>query len=100
MDILHPETEEEQREFFRRSFSQFGDDWEKIANKATLIFERAAWWPLKMIVVEYNGRRRYYPASDNIGRSLANASSCLMYEIKQENQGGLFRRWINKILGR
>ena len=106
MDILNPQTEEEQREFFRRSFSRFGDDWEKIANKATLIFDRPVWWPVEIIVVEYEGRRRYYPARAEIGRGLADASSCLMYEITEGDKydpGGLFRRfwrWITKIFRR
>ena len=91
LDILNPKTEEEQAEFFRLSFSRYGGDWEKVAAEARLIFERPVrCWPSKKIVVEYKGKRRYYPARNDdseICRSLVDASDTLMYEIKA---GGKF----------
>lgn len=86
MDILNPKSETEQAEFFRLSFSRYGGDWEKVAAEAKLIFDRPAiCWPSKKVIVEYKGKRRYYPARNDdseIWRSLADAADTLMYELK------------------
>lgn len=83
MDVMTLATEEDQVEFFRQSFSRFWEpEAKEAAKRAKLIFTRPCeGWPSQKVVVEFEGRRRYYPAGANIGRALADASDTLMFEI-------------------
>lgn len=82
LDIWNPQTEAEQQEFFRLSFSRYGEVGADLAERAKLIFEHpAAKWPKNKIVVEYVGKLRFYPAQAEVWRGLADAADCLACEI-------------------
>lgn len=82
MSILDPVTNEEQAEFFKQCFSKFSSKFaEDMADEACLIFERPSeCWPSEKIIVEYRGKRHFYPTSAEIGKSLAAAADTLVYE--------------------
>ena len=82
LDIWDPATEAEQQEFFRLAFSRYGKVGEKLAERAKLIFKRPAeFWPSEKIIVEIDGKRRFYPTHDDIGRDLAEVADTLAYEF-------------------
>lgn len=82
MSILDPITQDEQAEFFKQCFSKFSTEVAaKLANEANLIFERPQeLWPSQKIVVEYCGKRHFYPVTSDTAKSLAAAADTLVYE--------------------
>lgn len=83
MSIGEPQTEEELQRFFSLCFTNYGHTVaEDMAENAKLIFERPpyTWLGGQKIIVEYQGKRHFYPATDNMTRSLDEAADTLVYE--------------------
>ncbi len=80
--MIELRTEEEQQWFFSECFTNYGRAvTEDMAENAKLIFERQQpWLGGEKIIVEYRGKRHYYPAGSDIAKSLDAAADTLVYE--------------------
>lgn len=81
--MIELRTEEEQQWFFSECFTNYGRAIpEDMAANARLIFARPpySWLGGQKIIVEYKGKRHFYPASADLAKSLDEAADTLVYE--------------------